>query len=95
MYGWNFTAAETNVARNMNSPVAAYPNGTLVQDDTDSARNRNSGTSRSMYLYTLYGLIGTCRENPYDAVTWKIIPWSATMRSTTVAPLNARPCSNF
>ena len=94
IYGINFTASETNL--NVNTGQLLYPNGTSLEDDTDSARNRNGGTSRSVYAYALYSLSGTCRERPYDSVMWRVIPWSVDgVRSTTVAPLNARACTNF
>lgn len=95
IYGWNYTAAESHQVTNTNA--LNYPNGNNVGTNVRSVRNRNSGTTRSVFIYTNTNLGGTCRERPYDSITWQPTPVaiSPNGRSLTVAPYNTRPCVDF
>lgn len=95
IYGWNYVAAESHEVTNTNDLF--YPNGDHVGTNVRSVRNRNSGTSRSVFIYTDVNLGGVCRERPFDAITWQPTPAaiSPNGRSLTVAPANSRPCIDF
>lgn len=93
IYGWNYTSGESHVA--FNTGGVQYPNGLYIGSNARSVRNRNGGTARSVFVYTGGGLTGSCRERPYDSITWRVSPLSPNGNSITVAPLNSRACTNF